>query len=161
MRKSWKWLLGLVLVIAGIAIPATQLRSMWFGDASKRFRQAEVQEGTIAFVVNSTGTIQPVRSVQVGVFVSGPIVEALADFNSEVKEGDVLARIDPRIYESNVARDSATLAHRVADKARVEALLLQATNNYDRALKLREAKKTCLSDQELDQFKADKGSLAA
>ncbi len=176
MRARWKWLLGLVLLVAVIAISATQLRGMWgdalavptqklrlmwFGDPSKRYRQAEVKRGDLEFVVNSTGTVQPVRRVQIGVFVSGPIVEALADFNSEVKEGDVLAKIDPRIYESNVARDMATLAHRKADKARIEALLLLATNNYDRALNLREAKKTYLSDQELDQFKAEKGSLAA
>src|SRR5262245_2042816 len=66
------------------------------------FRQAEVTRGDIVSVVNATGTVQPVLSVSVGSFVSGPIEELLVDFNQEVKKGDLLATIDPRIYKANV-----------------------------------------------------------
>jgi HlyD family secretion protein len=148
-------------VAAGVALSNPQVRAMLQGDPYKRFRSAVVEEGEIVSVVNSTGTVQPVLNVEVGAFVSGPVTNALVDFNSEVKENDLLARIDPRNYEANVARDEASLAHRVADKARVAALLEQAVANERRAIALREIKKTYISDQELDQFKADRKSLAA
>jgi HlyD family secretion protein len=165
MYRIALWLVGFLGLAAAIAIPVAlanpDWRAMLQPDPSQRFRLAEVEKGEVFFVVNSTGTVQPVLSVQVGAFVSGPVQATSVDFNTDVKEGDLLARIDPRLYEANVARDEASLAHREADKLRVAALLEQATNNERRALALREIKKTYISDQEMDQFKADRKSLAA
>jgi HlyD family secretion protein len=119
-----------------------------------KWRTAEVAEGSIVSVVNSTGTIKPVLQVSIGSFVSGPIIEPkdadgnpildrngqpwrIADFNQEVKKGDLLAKIDPRIYQANHDRDRAILATREADVKRVEALLQQAKNDEVRAYALR------------------------
>lgn len=74
-----------------------------------------IESGDITPYVLSTGTVQPVLSVSIGTFVSGPIVELNVDFNDEVKKGDVLARVDPRLYQANVDRDNAILTTRKAD----------------------------------------------
>ena len=125
------------------------------------FRFAEVEEGSIISVVNSTGDVQPVLRVEVGSFVSGPIIELHVDFNSEVKKGELMAKVDPRIYKSTVAREKATLATRVAEITRVEALLRQAKNEEKRANQLREKHPDFISDTELDQIVANLESLEA
>ncbi len=122
---------------------------------------ANVESGDITRYVNSTGTIQPVLSVSVGSFVSGPIVELNVDFNDEVKLGEILARVDPRLYQANVDRDQATLTTREADLQRVEAQLHQALNNYIRAKKLREKNKDFMSDREMDALVFEVKSLQA
>lgn len=122
---------------------------------------AEMESGDITRYVNSTGTIQPVLSVSIGSFVSGPIVELNVDFNDEVKEGDILARVDPRLFKANVDRDEATLATREADLERVEAQLQQSLNNYMRGKRLRESNKDFMSDREMDALTFEVKSLQA
>lgn len=125
------------------------------------FREAEVSKGPIVSMVNATGTVKPVLSISVGSFVSGPILELKADFNQMVKKGDLLAKIDPRLYESNVARDKAQLATRVAEKQRIEALLQQAQRDESRSLALKSENKDFISQAEMDQFKFNRMSLEA
>ncbi len=161
MRFFVKLLLVLA-VLGGIGAAAvTPLQKYWKERNRPSFRTAAVTSGRIVSVRNSTGTIKPVLSVQVGSFVSGPIVELNVDFNDEVKEGDVLAKIDPRIYEAVVARDRAVLATRKADLERAVALLTQAENNEERALALRGDGRDFISDSELDQYKFNRSSLKA
>ena len=85
-----------------------------------------MHKGEIKIVVNSTGSVKPVQSVQVGSFVSGPITKVLVDFNDQVKEGQLLAQVDPRLYKAAVAHEEAGLAGCKADVLRVKALLTQA-----------------------------------
>ena len=121
----------------------------------------DVTSGDITRYVNSTGTIEPVLSVSIGSFVSGPIVELNVDFNDEVKAGDILARVDPRLFKANVDRDNATLATREADLQRVEAQLKQSLNNYLRGKKLREKNLDFMSDREMDALVFEVKSLQA
>jgi HlyD family secretion protein len=102
-----------------------------------------------------------VLSVSVGSFVSGPIVELNVDFNDEVKRGDLLAKVDPRLYEANVQRDEASLATREAEVERVEAQLQQALNNFKRGQKLRNQNPDFLSDREMDLLTFEVKSLQA
>jgi HlyD family secretion protein len=96
----------------------------------------------------------------------------LAYYNQEVKKGDLLAEIDPRIYEAAVARDQATLRTRLADVDRVEALVKQAEAEERRAKDLKQMEEQYraqtgvkevkfISDTELDQIKANRASLEA
>ena len=123
-------ILGLVaLVVVGVGVASVGPVGKWWRHRNQvEWRQDEVVLGEIVSVVNSTGTVKPVMSVQVGTFVSGPIDEQvdLAQFNQEVKRGDLLAKIDPRIYQAALLRDQATVKTREADVARAEALLEQA-----------------------------------
>ncbi len=161
MRRLIRW--GIILGILGgivwaIAVPV----AAYMKERRKvTFREAEVNRGRIVAVVNSTGTIKPVRSVAVGSFVSGPIEQILVDFNDEVKKDQVLALIDPRIYKANVARDQAVLATRQAEVKRTEAELQRARNDEARSLALRAENKTFISEAELDQFKFNRMALEA
>lgn len=161
MRRLLKWVI--ILGLFGLAVWGASMQAMsyWKERTRVRFQDGEVSRGTIVAVVNSTGTIKPVRSVQVGAFVSGPIEEIHVDFNAEVKKGDLLATIDPRLYIANVDRDKANLATREAEVLRVEALLQQAKNDEARSKKLRAESQDFISDAEMDQFKFNRMSLEA
>lgn len=125
------------------------------------WREVEVTRGRIVSVVNSTGEVKPVLSIQVGSFVSGPIDKINVDFNDEVKKGDVLAMIDPRLFDAEVSRDEAILATARAEVLRAEALLQQAQNDEKRAMALRAENPLYMSDTELDQYKFTRASREA
>lgn len=156
-----RWLVFLA-VLGGAGTAAYFPAMKWWKEATKpRYRTAAVTRGRVETVVNSTGTIKPVRSVQVGAFVSGPVKEVYVDFNSAVKKDDLLARIDPKLLAAAVDRDKAALATQQAELDRVEALLQQARNNEQRAKKLQKINRDYLSDQEMDKFHYDRKSLDA
>ena len=155
------WLLTCIAFIGAIWAGYMKLHAYWRKSSADHFRTASIRRGDIKFEVKSTGTVHAVRSVQVGAFVSGPIQKVYVDFNSKIKEGDILAEVDQRTYKSNVARVEATLAYKKADVERVKALLENAANNEKRALKLRETKKTFISETEVDQFTSERKSLDA
>ena len=161
MRLLVKLILALVVVGIATATAYPYARTYWKERNKPVYREAAVARGEIVSVVNSTGTVQPVLRVQVGSFVSGPIEELYADFNDEVKKGQLLAKIDPRIYQAAVARDMAALATRKADVERIEALLQQAVNDEKRATELLEEHEDYISDTEMDQFKFNRISLEA
>lgn len=118
-RFNWKWLglLGLVLVILG-GIYLIFFRS---GQTDYEFITADVTCGDIKNMVSATGSLQAVLTVQVGSQVSGQIDELFADFNSVVRRGQLLARIDRRNFETQVQNASASLAAAQARIRMVEA----------------------------------------
>jgi HlyD family secretion protein len=118
-----------------------------------------VARGSVTQVVNSTGTVQPVLSVQIGSFVSGPVPKVFVDFNDHVKKDQVLAQVDPRIYKSAVLSAKANLLHSQADLVRVQALLDQAIRDEKRAVQLHPTK--AISETDFDQCLANRKSLAA
>jgi len=155
----WAVILGVILlVVVGVGASGGKY---WQDRQRVNYRDAEVTRGRIVTTVSSTGTVKPKRSVQVGSFVSGPIKDIFVDFNDEVKEGQILATIDPQLYEANVARDEAILATRLADVERVKAQLGRARNDERRSIKLREENVNFISDAEMDQFKFARMSLDA
>ncbi len=160
MKRLLLWSVVLA-VLASVPFGYFRLRDAWRGDPRSLYQTMPVSRGDIQLVVTSTGTIQPVQSVQVGSFVSGPIQTVFVDFNSRVKKDDLLAQVDPRTYKANVAREEAALAHTQADLERVKVLLEQAVRDEKRALKLRETKKTFISETEVDQYTAERKSLEA
>jgi HlyD family secretion protein len=89
--------------------------------------------GPIAARVSATGTLSPLVEVQVGSQVSGRIQELHADFNSSVNRGQVIARIDPRLFETDVARARANVVAAQASVTRAEADALDARLRYERA----------------------------
>lgn len=161
MRRipRWLWILLFLLVFGGGGAGYLFSRAPWRSKPS--YRTAQVTRGQVESVVNSSGTVKPARQVTVGAFASGPIAEIYVDFNSEVKKGDLMARIDPRLQMASVDRDRAILATSRAEKARIEALLQQAVNNEARAMKLAAVNKDYLSDVEMDQYKFSRLSLEA
>src|SRR6266568_4433281 len=108
MKRLIRWLI-LLIVLGALGGLAAGPGLAYLKERNKvTFRQAEVSQGKIVAVVNSTGTVKPVLSVSVGSFVSGPIIKIFADFNDEVKKGQILALVDPKIYVATEKRDRAT-----------------------------------------------------
>ena len=149
-------------LLAGVVVAAYQ-PAMYYWEVRNvpKWRTEEVTEGNIVSVVNATGSLKPVLQVSVGSFVSGPILDLFVEFNQEVKKDELLARIDPKIYKANVARDKATWQTRVADVARAEAVLQQAVNDEKRAYALRAEDQSFIAQAELDKVRFSKLSLAA
>jgi len=104
-----RWLVVLI-VLGGVAVGGVAYvkRSK---DPALDFKTAEVAHGEIIQVVTANGALNPVRTVTVGSQISGIITELKVDFNSKVKEGDELAKIDPATYERALARAVADLAN--------------------------------------------------
>ena len=161
MKTRFKVLLA-ILVICGLAAGAYRpARNYWKRRSQPIWQTAEVVRGDLDYVVNSTGTVKPVLSIRVGAVVSGPVTHLYKDFNEEVKEGDLLAEIDPQLYAAAVAREDANLKTRNAECRRVDAQLSQARNDYKRAQQLYEENPDFISQAELDQLRFGVQSLEA
>jgi HlyD family secretion protein len=146
---------------AAAAASYSPLTKYWKERHRIQYQEDELTKGRIVFEVNSTGTVQPVLSVHVGSFVSGPILELHVEFNQQVKKGELLAKIDQKLYDSTVKQNQAALNTREADVDRVKALLQQAVNDERRAVALRTNNKDFVSDTEMDQFRCNRLSLEA
>lgn len=113
-----------VAVVLGIAGAAYWY---WGGaPAQPAFRLASIERGNVVAAVSATGTLNPVVSVQVGSQVSGQIKEIFVDYNSVVKKGDVIARIDPQSFDLRVSQAmgdlEASRATEMTQRANVTAL---------------------------------------
>ncbi|HKS96549.1 MAG TPA: efflux RND transporter periplasmic adaptor subunit [Terriglobia bacterium] len=86
-----------------------------------KYLTAKVQQGDITAVVQATGTINPLTTVPVGSYVSGTVKYIFADFNSRVRAGQVLAQLDPAIYEAQVIQARGNLANAQANVKNLEA----------------------------------------
>jgi HlyD family secretion protein len=127
---------------------------------------APISRGDIIDAVASTGTLQPVISVTVGSQVSGNIAWLGADFNSIVKKGQVIAKLDPTLFESQVAQAKAQLSQSKASLEQAKAQLIKDTANasyqkvtYERNRDLQ--KQSLISQDQLDQSKAAADQSAA
>ncbi|MDE3119870.1 MAG: biotin/lipoyl-binding protein, partial [Nitrospirota bacterium] len=97
-----------------------------------RYRTAPLERGTVVSAVSATGTINPVVSVQVGSQVSGMILSLHADFNSIVKAGDVVARIDPLPFKARRDQAAANLEITKASAVKARTALAQEKREWDR-----------------------------
>ncbi len=112
-----------------ILIAATVGAAFWTfgrnGHTELSYRFVTVEQGDLHSVVSSTGTLEAVTTVSVGTQVSGIIAEIFADFNDEVEEGEVIARLDTTLLETAVQEATAALARNRAE-------LRQAERDYER-----------------------------
>jgi HlyD family secretion protein len=97
---------------------------------------ATLARGDIADTVGATGTLQAVTTVQVGTQVSGTILELRADFNSLVRKGQVIARLDPSLFETQTEQARANLIRAQADLERLKVTLEDARTKLARAKEL-------------------------
>ncbi len=147
-------LLVVVGVLGGVGAALYGPTKKYLEDRNRtQWRTQNVSKGDIAQTVNSTGKVEPIHRVSVGASVSGPISELFVDYNSKVVEGQLLARIDPRLYKSTVERDRAQLLTRQAEVARSEAQQQQAVNDERRGGELKKGNRDFISEAELDGFR--------
>ncbi len=111
-RSWWKWIL-FMLILALIGGGIFYFRHK--GTASMSYNTVTVARGELIQTVTATGTLNPVKSIQVGCQVSGRISDIYVDFNSQVKAGDLIAEIEPRTYQAQVESAQADLANATAN----------------------------------------------
>jgi HlyD family secretion protein len=162
MTKKLKW-----LILAGVLAVIAVLAAFNFNSKSQDQNfTAKVERGDIHDVVEATGTINAVITVQVGSQVSGVITKLNVDFNSRVHKGDIVALIDPALFEGAVLQASADLdsakANLGAARANLEkanATLVQTKADFERANQL--TSQNIISKQQLDLAKANYDSMNA
>jgi HlyD family secretion protein len=104
--RRGRWILALgAVVLVGAAIGAWRMTA---APKAAQFGTVQVRRQTIAKTINATGTLQAVTTVQVGTQVSGTISELDADFNSQVKKDQVIARLDPSQLQAQLEQANAT-----------------------------------------------------
>ena len=94
--------------------------------------------GDIVDAVSATGTLEAVETVQVGTQVSGVVRELLADFNSIVRKGQIIARLDSQLIQTQIEQQAANVLRAEADLERLEVSLVDAQQKLDRARQLSE-----------------------
>jgi HlyD family secretion protein len=124
LRKRWMWL----VVVLVVALGAVGVQFWMQKNSAPEYKTTRIEKGAITASVSASGTLSPVVSVQVGSQVSGQLKEIMVDFNSEVKQGQLIARIDPETFEYKVRQVEADL-----DAARSQVLMQQANIAAQRA----------------------------
>ena len=105
-RRMWQ-----ILAVVAVAAAAAYFFAQPSSEAGlAEYRLGTIEQGTVISTVASTGILSAVGTVGVGSQVAGQIVEVLADYNSQVNEGDILARIDPETFEVRLIQAEAELA---------------------------------------------------
>lgn len=126
-NKRWLWLAAALAVAAGL----------WFafgrGDPPAKYRTVAVERGDITTAIAASGKLQAINTVEIGSQVSGQIVELAADFNTKVRRGQVLARIDPGTFNARASQASAQAAGARAEVAQAAARVREAQASLSEA----------------------------
>jgi HlyD family secretion protein len=142
--------------IALLAVVATLACSRKHGAA---FRTDAVTRGPVSEIVNATGDVSAIVTVNVGSQVSGIIDKLYVDFNSQVKKGQLLATLDPRLFQAQLEKADASLASARANVEKAEAAYKDSIRIADRTVDLR--KQNLVAQADLDTANATRDGNAA
>jgi HlyD family secretion protein len=151
VRSRKVWAIGSLL---GLAVIAAVGAAWWLtgSGGSTRYTTAPVTRGAVTRAVVATGIVNPVLTIIVGSYVSGVIQDVTCDYNTEVKKGQVCAKIDPRPYQTVVDQNKANLLVAQAQLEKDKANLEYAKVAYDRNARL--AQTNAVSKDALDSAKS-------
>jgi HlyD family secretion protein len=121
---------------------------------------AIVTRGDVIEKVSATGTLQPVTTVQVGTQVSGTIKALHADFNSEVRKGQVIAELEPSLFQTQVEQAQATMTRLQADADRANVDVEDTQAKLRRAEELFDQKLIARTDLETAQATAKQAAAS-
>ncbi|VEJ44487.1 efflux RND transporter periplasmic adaptor subunit [Bartonella vinsonii] len=131
--------LSLFLTVIFLIVLLLWLRSVFFGTSTPAYMTAVVKRGDIEESVLASGLVRPYRLVAVGARATGRVVSMRVSPGSVVKEGDLLAEIDPVDQENDLKRKKAALSHYEASLVEQEAYLSLAQKNLERQKKMIES----------------------
>jgi HlyD family secretion protein len=126
------WRIALLVLI--VALPVYYFTRG--GSSAAKYITTPVTRGAIVRSVIATGTVNPVTTVQVGSYVSGPITAIYADFNAPVKAGQLIAKIDPRPFQVKVDESAAAVANAQALLGKDQADMAYKQITYERNQRL-------------------------
>ena len=146
-HRGKPWVIGGLSALAVIIAIAL---AWWLsgGNGTVRYTTAPVTRGAVTRAVTATGTVNPVLTIIVGSYVSGVIQEIHCDYNTEVKQGQVCAKIDPSPYQTVVDQNKANLGVARAQLEKDKANLAYAQLNFERNARL--AQTNAVSKDTLD-----------
>ena len=145
-------LIALVLLAVAAAAAAYYAWSAREDRQAPTYRLARVERGPLTATVAASGTLNPVTSVQVGTQVSGQIKELFVDFNSPVRSGQLIARIDPETFQYRVRQNEADLEAARSAAARTQVSLANAQRELARTQEL--VARNFVSPADLDRAQA-------
>jgi HlyD family secretion protein len=155
------WIVACVVVVAGVF-------GLWRfrqakGSSQVRYDTSKVDRGRIVAKVTASGTLSAIVTVQVGSQVSGRVAALFADWNSQVKKGELVAKIDPQLFQASVLQARANLVAAQGNLAKVKAQAIDAERQYKRSVILAERKLIAQADLDTSQstFDADKAAVDA
>ncbi len=134
--KIVKWIIVLAVLGAGGWWGWKTFSAKKVEAQTVRYRTVPVVRSDIVRTVDATGKIQPIKEVEVGAQVNGKIVKLLVDYNSVVTNGQVVALIDPLVYEANYRSALGELHANEANVKKCEAQLALAEKTLARKKKL-------------------------
>jgi HlyD family secretion protein len=175
-RKWQKWALGMVVIAAAAGAAAWKMTA---AAGEPAYGTTTVARQTITKSISATGTLQALTTVQVGTQASGTIAALNADFNSQVKKGQVIARLDSSQFQAQLGQANATwlsaqaavqsaqsnvqAADAAVDAASAnvegaQAALADAQKSYERTRQLVDAKVAAAMDLQTAQAAVDKAA---
>ena len=154
--KSSFWI-AVSLIILGAAIWYLVGRPTVVSEPS--YTLARVERGDLTLSVSATGTLSPLITVLVGSQVSGAIEKVHVGFNSQVKKGDVIAQIEPSLFDAKVAQEQANFDSAKAAQEKAWVTVEDARRQLERARRLFERKMVAESDVDAAQFHYDSTSV--
>ena len=125
MKKQYIALIGIIVAVIVALL-------FFFKNGSTKYITKEITKGTITEYVEASGTIKPINTIAVGTQVSGTVAKIYVDYNSQVKKGQLLAELDPSLFQSNVDQSNAKLNNAQAAYSKALAKLEYKKNNYKR-----------------------------
>lgn len=149
-------------ILTALVVAATLTVRAFYGggaDGAPAITSEAITRGSIVATVMATGTLEAVTTVQVGTQVSGSIQELHADFNSIVRKGQVLARLEPSLFRSAVEQAQANLVRAQADLERTRVMLADTESKLSRAREL--SSRQLIPANELDTAEVNRATAAA
>ena len=170
MKKRTWIIISIVIVAVLIVLAVLKNKGAIGAKEGVKVTTEKVARRTIVETVSANGKIQPEKEVKITPYISGEVVELKVREGDEVREGDLLAKIDPEIYRSNYERSEAglqsqraALANSRARQVQSEAQFTNAQLSFDRSKKLWEEKVISDSEYEtaLSQYEVAKAEVQA
>jgi HlyD family secretion protein len=146
MKAARAWIIGAVALAAAGAGGFAWTRNA--KPPAPKYETVNVDQGRLVARVTATGTVSALVTVQVGSQVSGRIAQLFADFNSQVKKGQVIAKIDPQLFNAAVEQARANHAAAKGNLERAQAQAVDAERQYQRAKALAERQLIATADRD-------------
>jgi len=151
MKKKVLWMIVALVVVTALVLGLTVLKG---GKSNEvKYRTEAIGRGDIEAVVVTSGTLNPIDTIDIGAQVSGKITKLYADFNTPVKTGDIVAELDQEQLQMKIQQNEASYQTRSAALEQAKVTLQTSGKAYERAKAL--FAKSLLSVEEMDTAEAN------
>jgi HlyD family secretion protein len=150
MKKKVIWIIVGLVVITGVILGLTVFKNG--KNTQIKYRTEALGRGDIEAQVVTSGTLNPIETIDIGAQVSGKITKLNADYNTPVKTGDIVAELDQEQQQMKIQQNEASYQTRSASLEQAKVTLQISEKAYERAKTLKA--KNLLSDEEMDTAEA-------